>query len=548
MTAETEPKAPRPQRAVDQGVEADQWRKVHWITPILNSWQIVVVLLAILVVQNMSTLRDITMEEEIGVDPIRLILWIIGGAFVVLLIALVYAYFAWKATSYAVTDQAVWLRSGIFFRSQKHVRFERIQSVDLVHPLLGRIFGLGKLAVDAAGGAGSSIHIGFLKTQTLNDLRAEIMARAAGVLVAKRADANSADSAETSQGAAGPESPETPSPVDGTAPIPVRSRLQTSQGTPTVAEAPETPLYSVPAGRLIGSLLLSGGVVLSLIIVIALIVGGIVALIAWGPEILFSMAAGIVPVAAVLIAFMWSRFAGEFDFRAAVSPDGIRIRKGLLETRAETIPPRRVHAIQISQPLLWRHRGWYRVKISQASQSVSADGSSVQSSVLLPVGSKQEALLALWLVVPDLGVADPQEFFDELMHSSGPTPGFLGIPRSARIFDPLVYKRRAVALTETAMVVRDGRIQHTGSLVTYERVQSQIASQGPWERRLGLADVQAATVPGTVYVRIPHLSQEDASHVRELLTERSEIRRQAEPPEKWFLRAKQAEQVTVADR
>lgn len=523
-------------RAVDHGVDPSQWRRVHWITPILNSWQLLGVLLAVLVYQNFSWIPELLSDPDVPLSFGQIILLVLGGLVVILLLGAVYSYFAWRALSFAVTDEAVWLRSGVLFRSQKHVRLERIQAVDVIHPLLGRIFGLGKLKVESAGGPGGNLEIGYLKSDSLAEVRAEIMARAAGVFTDAQVPELGAELQSLDEGTAVADSNRfAPGAADRVAAdvAPAPTAL-----TPAKAvEAPETELYAIPTGRLLASIALSGGFMIAVAALVALIAGAAVVMHFGGAEAFFGMMSGVLPVGFAMIVIIWTRFSKEFDFRAAISPDGIRVRRGLLETRAETIPPGRVHAVQISQPFLWRKRGWYRVRISQAVSQVSQDSSKLAATVLLPVGDKDQALLALWLVIPDLGTpVEARGFFDQALQGSGSTPGFIGIPRSARIFDPLVYRRRAVAMTDTCMVVRDGRIKHTASLVTYQRIQSQVCSQGPWERRLGLANVLAATVPSLFTVDIKHLAEGDAAAVRQVITDRSEVRRASEPPERWFSR------------
>ena len=48
------------------------------------------------------------------------------------------------------------------------------------------------------------------------------------------------------------------------------------------------------------------------------------------------------------VTFVWSRINQGANFRAAISPDGIRLRHGLTETRAQTVPPGRVQAIRLT--------------------------------------------------------------------------------------------------------------------------------------------------------------------------------------------------------
>ena len=74
----------------------------------------------------------------------------------------------------------VYLRSGILIKQLRIARLPRIQSVDIIHPLLGRVFGLGQLTVEVAGGSDSRIVIGYLTTARLDALRDRILDLAAG--------------------------------------------------------------------------------------------------------------------------------------------------------------------------------------------------------------------------------------------------------------------------------------------------------------------------------------------------------------------------------
>ena len=78
--------------------------------------------------------------------------------------------------------------------------------------------------------------------------------------------------------------------------------------------------------------------------------------------------------------------------------------------------------------------------------------------VLLPVGDRDEALLALWLVLPDLGSADPRALLDAALSGAGESGGFVTSPRRARLLDPLAWRRNGYALTGRALLVRRGRL------------------------------------------------------------------------------------------
>ncbi|MDC4232218.1 PH domain-containing protein [Actinomyces sp. B33] len=502
--------APAKIRAVDEGVPADLWRRVHPLSPVISAWKALLALLAFITYQNLDQVRgllDTDLAHSFGLRAI--LLGAFGGVIVFVLIAGLYSWLAWQRTSYAVTATAVWFRSGILARSQRHARLDRIQTLDIHHPLLGRIFGLGRLTIEVAGGSDSNFAIGFLKTAELEELRAEVLARAAGLDPdAPREDASAVASER--------------------APIPV---------------APERVVYTVPVGRLLASLVMSMGILASVLLALGVVIGAIALTAIFGPGVLSSLFSLVFIIGGVA-SYLWGRFAGEFNFTAAVSPDGIRIRSGLTSTRAQTIPPGRVHAVTVIQPLLWRIKGWYRVTITQAgvgSPIGREEGAHPQSlSVLLPVGGRADAEYALWLVVRDLGVDDPQAFIEALLDGTGEGQGFVPVPESAGILDPLARARRAHALSRTCLAVRDGWMTRTSLLVPVERAQSLSVSQGPLERRRGLADVEVEIVPGEHRPIARHV---DAVIARRLLADlrvASRVRRSAEPPEKWMLRVSRA--------
>ncbi len=57
-------------------------------------------------------------------------------------------------------------------------------------------------------------------------------------------------------------------------------------------------------------------------------------------------------------------------------------------------------------------------------------------NVLLPVGDRDAALTAVWLVLPDLGVDDPRGVLTAAMEGTGTDGGFTTSPRGARWLTP----------------------------------------------------------------------------------------------------------------
>ncbi|WP_024285739.1 PH domain-containing protein [Cellulomonas sp. KRMCY2] len=459
---------------VDTGL---RWNRVHPVTPAVKGWKVLAVLLAIAAQQvgtSLSSAQD--MVGKVGWGPV------VAVAAAALVIGFAYAAIAWRMTRYAIDAEAVYLQTGVLFRQQRTARLDRVQAIDLVQPLLARILGLAELKIEVAGGTDSAVRLSYLKEDAAQRLRNELLARAAGVEFGTQ------------------EQPEAP-------------------------VAPERELISVSPGRLIGSLVRSVTVVVLLLGLVAVVVVVVVS-----RE--FGAVFGLLPAVLGAGGYLWQRFAGEFGFRAAQSPDGIRLRHGLLEARSQTLPPGRVQAVRISQAVLWRGKDWWRVQINVAGYG-QADQQQTES-VLLPVGDRDEALLALWLVLPDLGSADPRALLDDALSGAGDSGSFVTSPRRARWLDPLAWRRNGYALTGRALLVRRGRFLRELVVVPHERTQSIGLRQGPLQRRLGLASVVLHSTPGPVRPTVVHL---DAAAAGALLGEqaaRARTARASAGPERWM--------------
>ncbi|GEK22531.1 PH domain-containing protein [Cellulomonas xylanilytica] len=491
------PEPPRSAPDVDGVSDEDVtgWRRMHPVTPALKGWKVLVAVLAIGWFQVGENI-----EQAIDLLHGPAFLALIGGILLIGLIGFGYSAIAWRVTRFAVTDEAVHLRTGILFRQQRQARLDRLQAVDVVQPLLARLVGLAELKLEVAGGSGSAVSLAFLREADAEALRAELLALSAGlqrpgsVPVAPPADGAEADA---------------PAPV---APVPFEV-------------APERQVYELPMGRLVRATLRSGAVP-----VLLLVAAGAITLAVVSRDI----SAAFVLVAPLFagVTFVWSRINQGANFRAAISPDGIRLRHGLTEARAQTVPPGRVQAIRLRQGPLWRGPDWWRVEINVAGYG---QGDQQQrDTVLHPVATRDEAMTALWLVLPDLGVQDPTELVTAALTGRDDDGGFTPAPRRARWVDPVGWRRHGVRVTERALVTRSGRIWRSVDVVPHERTQSLGLEQGPIQRRLGLASFVLHSTPGPVSPRVNHL---DAAVAAELLDEQAERARNARAtatPEQWM--------------
>jgi len=463
------------------------WRKVHPATPMINAWKVLGVLVAVVA---FNTLEDLgTLAGAIGTFPVvQLVLGIAGGVVLILGIAFAYSWLAWRRMRYAIGADAVYFHHGILFRTQRHARLNRIQGVDIVRPLLGRLVGLSALNIETAGGGQSNIRIQYLKDEEAERVRAEVLARAAGL------------------------------------------RAMAVPGGTEFARAPERVMYTLQVRDQLLSLALSPLAFFAVLGLVALIPLTIFADSFWS---LFA----ILPAGLAFAAALFGRFDNEFNFTLAISPDGLRLRHGLLATRAQTIPPGRVQAVQLTQGLLWRLKGWWRVEVNVAGYGASSgDDVKMPRTVLVPVASREEALMALWLVLPDLGADDPDAVVNAALVGQLDDAGFLHSPPTARWVDPVKWRRNGLFITRTALLIRNGRLTRRLSVVPHERTQSLAIQQGPWERRLGLADFRADSVPGPVSTRTYHLPADVAHRLLFEQADRARAARAKEGPEEWMRR------------
>lgn len=486
------------------GEDGYAWRRMHPVTPVLKGWKVVVAVLVIGWAQAGDDLRR-------AADLLEGRGWLLalGGIGVVAVVAVVWSTIAWRATRYAVTEEAVHLRQGVVFRQQRQARLDRLQAVDVVQPLLARLVGLSELRLEVAGGSNSRVSLAFLRESEADALRAELLALAAGL---RRPDA----------AAQVPAVPDPAAPATGAPAAPVPA----GRAAPAAFEtAPEHVVYEVPMPRLLGSILLSGGTIW---FVVAL-VGVTVSIVASGDV---GPAFGMFPVVFGLASWFWARLNGAATFRAATSPDGIRLRHGLTEARSQTLPPGRVQAVRISQPLLWRGKDWWRVQVNVAGYAGDRDQGT--ETTLHPVATRAEAMTALWLVLPDLGVTDPRAAIEAGLVGIGADGGYTAAPRSARWVDPIGWRRHGVLVTGRALLLRSGRWWRQLDVVPHERTQSLGLEQGPVQRRLGVASVVAHSTPGPVAPRVEHLATATAVALLDEQSVRARQARRTAAPEQWM--------------
>lgn len=466
--------------------DAQGWRRLHKVTPLLRGWQVVAFVLFLLLQQVLQWLPDRRRSPGLPGDAMTTAFAVAGLLLLFVGAVALWAALSWRATRYRVTQDALQLHSGVLFRQQRQVRLDRLQAIDVVQPLLARLLGLAELKLEVAGGSGSDARLAYLRLSEAEQVRAALLAHAAGV------------------------------------------RYEGDRAP----EAPERPLVSLPLERLLESLVRSPGACVLVAIVAAIVVLG--ALGYW------QATAALVPTMLAAMGGVWATVSGSYGLRVAISPDGLRVRRGLLDTRAQTVPPGRVQAVSLTQPLLWRGKDWWRLKVNVAGYA--GDDTNSGSGLLMPVATRYEALILLAHVLPDVGHHRPADLIAAGLtglSDRGRDPsdtGYVCAPPVAAWLNPIGWRRLGVAIAQRALLIRSGRLNRELVLVPHERTQSLAISSGPLQRRLGLAGFRVHSTPGPVH---PHLKQLRQSHAGALLEEqahRARLARAGSGPERWLER------------
>lgn len=389
------------------------WTRLHPLSPVVQFGRALAVLAAVFAPRLAGPL----LHQGRGLPWPELI----GGTGLV-----VAGFVSWLVTRWRVSRGELQIETGLIRRQSIRVPLRRVQAIDVVRPLLGRILGLAELRIALAGSGSSTSRLSYLSEQRAHEVRAELLALGAGL--------------------AG-----------------------------DTAAPPERAIVSVEAATLLASVLCSATAALAAAVAVGV---GVAALLAASPLLVLAISWPLLLTAGTAAL---RQLNAEYGFTVAEAPDGLRLRSGLLSTRAETVPLRRVQAVRWISPVLWRGFGWHRLEIDVARQRLRAGGEHEESrlsSALLPVGTEPDAARLLARVLPGAQVTPPP----------GSAP-----PRRAVWRAPLSYRHLRTWYDDTYLWTRTGRLRPTVTIVPLEKVQSLRWVQGPVQRRLRLATLHADT-------------------------------------------------------
>ncbi|HLT61471.1 MAG TPA: PH domain-containing protein, partial [Microlunatus sp.] len=414
-----------------------QTERPHPLTPFIRGW---IVLVAIVVYGARELIPDSPGDTGFVLPELRFLLAAIAA---VVLLAAVVGFVSWYFTRFVIDDEELRVETGAIFKSSKKVPFERLQSVDIIQPFAARIFGLVELRLEVGSGD-NAIKLRYLQRDKAARLRDYLLVRAHG-------EQSSIDSAEHG------------------ADTSVFTDLSRS----------DRPLVTVDPLMLIGSFLLSS----EFLITVALTLGAVVVTSVFG-VIVYALP-GLLPAVIGLVSLVGRRVIAMFNFTLADSSRGLRITRGLTALTSQSVPLDRIQGVAVSQPLLWRRLGWFRVDVDILGYG-SSDGENNEdnaTSVLLPVARRDQLRVALDRVLPGVDLEAIE------LHPS---------PRRARWLSWYNFWTLRYGFDDRVLITEHGWLNHRRDIVPHAKSQSVRIEQGPIQRRLRLADVHVDTPKGPV--------------------------------------------------
>ena len=403
---------------------------------------------AVFVVAVAATTWDDVLSGRLGTLALILLAVLLAGA--------VYGFASWLRTRYWIDERELRIDTGVVVHQSRRIRIDRLQGIDIVQPFVARLFGLAELKLDVAG-ADSEGSLAFLPLAEAHRVREVLLAR--------------------------------------------RDAVRSGAVEPSDGEAPPVPSWAPPDHDIavldLPTLLLS--LVLSpetIVLVLGSAAFGLVALLTGA-----AVVAPALPAAVGLGVIFVRRFSAYYGFTVSQTAVGLQVRRGLFERATQTITLPRVQGVVVSEPILWRRMGWGKLDVSVAGSGGTGEVEGrPAATTVMPVAPLP---VVHGLAEHLLRGADEVEVALQGVGLSTP-------PRRARWLDPVGRRFMGVGIGREVVVTREGWFTRRTHVVRHARVQSVRLSQGPLQRRLGLADVHVDSPPGPVRVRARHRVEAEA--------------------------------------
>jgi len=155
MTAATqslEPSTPAPQ---------SQWRRLHRLSPFVSDGQVVTAFTGAVV----ETVRGHGSATQFALV-----------ALAILVLLLLASYVRYLRTRWCLDGQTLRIETGLIRHDHRQLPLKRMQSVDVIRPLLARAVGLAELRIRLAGAGDHKARLAYLSEPDALALRAQLLA------------------------------------------------------------------------------------------------------------------------------------------------------------------------------------------------------------------------------------------------------------------------------------------------------------------------------------------------------------------------------------
>ncbi|GAB3654573.1 PH domain-containing protein [Glycomyces tarimensis] len=401
-------------------------RRLHPLTPLLESFR-----LLIAVVLASSWQMYIQENAFFGI-VIAIFAGIIGAGSGLL---------SWLFTGYRVVGGELQITEGVLIRKSRTLPLERLQGIEVAQPIRARIFGLAQLRIEVAGASETEAPLSYLKLGEAQELREQLLALSRRQEVTRTEPTDEAPEAED-------------------------EAVIAQVGTGRLVAG--TILETLPPTLIAFGLLIAAGATFNAILEANDVDAEVWA--AAGLPVLFGLITSIVQTGSGILR--------NWHFTLSRADGRLRVERGLTEKHSNVVPLRRITAVSVELPVMWRLKGWRRVQVATASIAQQGVEGMVRGSALLPVGTLGEARHVAHTALPKV------DWHDVTATLTRP-------PRRARWRTPFTWKIRGAGLGEEVFAVRYGLLKTTTVAVPYARIQQVEVAQGPLQRAQRLATVRA---------------------------------------------------------
>ncbi len=437
---------------------------------------------------------------------IQTIVLIVLGALIVAVLAALWGFLSWRATTYEVSGGAFHLRWGVIQKNERTIPLEHVQSVDTVQGIVQRFFGVVELRVETAGGGTSEPD--------------------ASLPALGRADAEA-----------------------------LRREIEGARREPVEEAAKTTVLRRLGSRELLIAGATSGqiGVAFSLIAVVSQLFDDLLsenlALRFFESLAPRSVAAALLLVAAFGL-FAWllaiaGTILAHAGFTLSRERGFLYIKRGLLERREATIPLARIQAVRVVEGLLRQPFGLASLRVESAGYG---EASGV-STTLFPLLAREDAETLLLDAAPEFAVAPTLAPLPDralrryVFRATAPililsaasalvsslsfdvvwSFAALLLAFPAAIYGWLRYRDAGWACQGGSLVVRSRLLARTTAIAPRGRLQSREVIVSPFQRRARLATfrAQVASGSGGAELRVTDLGSAAAGTLTEELGPRT---------------------------